>query len=355
MSRMKKYSKKERQENILKLLNIKGAISQNKITKLNNTTSKTTQRDLKELIEKNAIKKHKKGKHTWYELIEKNILNTLHKDIDLDVYFSSESENRKLKNGKYSFTILDDFSKEEFFYDQEEKIIKKLLFPLSRKIIKRTGREIKREFENIVIDLSWASSKIEGNTMTLLDTEILLKNGSVDGNYSQHEIIMVLNHKKAVDFILQDLDFFKNLNTNKIEKLHKIIVDELNVKTLLRQHPVAITGTKYKPLDIPMKIKEELNLFCDFVNQEKNVLKKVIFISTYIPYLQPFIDGNKRTARLLANAILMSYDYLPISYKGVTAKEYLKAMLVFYEQNNLRPFIKIFMKMSQYANENYFL
>lgn len=355
MSGMEKISKNQRKKNILNLLQIKGAVTRQQCAELNKTIERTTIRDLNELIAEKKIVIHKQGKFSWYEMVENKILKTIHKEIDLDVYFSFEAEKRGLRSSKYSFDLFTDVFSQDFITKKELQEIQAYAYPFSKKIEKHNSIEVKKEFEKLIIDLSWASSRIEGNTISLLDTEVLLKTGIIDVKYSKEEVNMILNHKKVVEHILVHSADFKVLTINKVERLHKILVEELNIKNFIREHPVSITGTVYQPLAIPSKIKDELKKFCDYVNQEVHPLKKALIASVFVPYLQPFMDGNKRTGRLLANAILYAHDYMPISYQGITPQEYLKSMLLFYEQNNLRPFVGVFKKLYFYVSRHYFL
>jgi Fic family protein len=115
----------------------------------------------------------------------------------------------------------------------------------------------KKELERYIIEFSWKSSKIEGNTFTLLDTEELIKNNNTR-KHSTYEVDTILNHKKAFDFIFLNKDYFKELSVKKIIEIHSILTSELGVKKGLRSKWVGITGSLYKPLDIPSQIEEAL-------------------------------------------------------------------------------------------------
>ena len=117
---------------------------------------------------------------------------------------------------------------------------------------------------------------------------------------------------------------------------------------------VGISGTNYKPLDNEHQIKEALWDMCDLINSRDNVFEKALFSLVLLSYLQAFRDGNKRTARIISNAILISNQYCPISFRTIDSVEYKKAMLIFYEQNNLSIFKEIFMNQFEFAVETYF-
>ena len=100
----------------------------------------------------------------------------------------------------------------------------------------------------------------------------------------------------------------------------------------IRQRRVGISGTNYKPLDNEHQIREALEDMCRLINRKENVFEKTLLALVLLSYIQPFNDGNKRTARIICNAILISNQYCPISFRTIDAVEYKKAMLIFYEQ-----------------------
>jgi len=118
---------------------------------------------------------------------------------------------------------------------------------------------------------------------------------------------------------------------------------------------VAITGTEYVPLGNPEVIKSELRKIVEKINKINFPLTKALIAVLMVAYLQPFVDGNKRTGRTLANAILIAYDLYPLSYRDLNEVEYIKAMLLFYETNNICHFKRIFMEQLEFTVNNYFL
>ena len=208
--------------------------------------------------------------------------------------------------------------------------------------------------ERLIIEFSWRSSQIEGNTYTLLETEILIKESREAAGHKKEEATMILNHKKVLDFILKNKKEFKTLFADKIERVHSIITKDLNIPKNIRRSIVGVTGTKYKPLDNEWQIKEVLEKTCELINKEKNVFAKSIIASIMIAYIQPFEDGNKRTARILSNAVLLAGASCPLSYRSANEGEYKKAVLLFFEQNNISYFKKLFMEQYEFAVKNYF-
>ena len=166
--------------------------------------------------------------------------------------------------------------------------------------------------------------------------------------------ILILNHKKALDFINEKTSYFETISLEKLEELHKLIVGDLDIHFNIRKSPVGITGTKYKPLDNEYQIKEAVKEMIKLINNSAHPVVKSFLALALISYIQPFEDGNKRTARLLANAILLSYNYCPLSYRSVKEGDYKKAILIFYEIHHLDPLKRIFLEQFEFAVNNYF-
>jgi len=202
--------------------------------------------------------------------------------------------------------------------------------------------------------LSWKSSQIEGNTYSLLETERLLKDKQTASGKTKEEAVMLLNHKDALDLIIENKDYLNPLTVSKIENIHNILTKELGVEKNLRKRRGGISGTNYKPLDNEFQIKEALKEACDLINNKKSVFEKALLALVLISYIQPFMDGNKRTARIVSNSILINYNYCPLSFRTVDSIDYKKAMLLFYEQNNISNFKNIFIEQFEFAVRTYF-
>lgn len=154
--------------------------------------------------------------------------------------------------------------------------------------------------------------------------------------------------------IIQNKEFIEPLKLSSIEDIHSILMKELGVERNIRKRRVGISGTNYVPLDNEFQLKEALENMCEIVNTQKDVFSKALLVLVLISYIQPFGDGNKRTARIISNALLMNNNYCPISFRTVDSIDYKKAMLIFYEQNNIVPFKKIFISQFEFAVKTYF-
>ena len=124
--------------------------------------------------------------------------------------------------------------------------------------------------------------------------------------------------------------------------------------TGIRNGMVGIVGTNYKPLDNTYQIKEALKDTVEVINATNNPVEKALIAVLMIAYIQPFEDGNKRTSRILSNAILLANGYCPLSYRSVDEVEYKKAVILFYEQNNASYFKRLFLEQFRQAVSKYF-
>lgn len=336
-----------RQIKILDLLS-QGSCSREQIEKIINSSKVTIIRDLNELILKNLVITSGKGKSTVYRSLQNPVLTF----VDLGKYFDENSDYRKSAKSEFDFDVFNNL-KNLFSTEEKEKINKDSInFDKRGKTIDPTL--YKREIERFTVEFAWKSSKIEGNTYTLLETEVLIKNAKEADGRSKYEANMILNHKKAIDFILSDRNYFRELSLDKILKLHLMLIDDLEITSGIRKGPVAITGTSYIPMSEESKLKKALEKTIDLINKTDFPLEKALIASCMIAYIQGFNDGNKRTARTLANAVLISNNYFPLSYRDLNEAEYTKSMIVFYEKNNLYNLKKIITNQYKFSQENYF-
>ncbi len=311
----------------------------------------TIKRIVSKLVAKKLIISTGKGKATRYKL---SPYYNLFREIDVQDYYEKEIDERTIiENFNFSLLveILPDIS---LFTDDELNKLNNLQLEFEKNISELSKFEIKKEFERLAIDLSWKSSQIEGNTYSLLETERLLKEKETAAGKSKEEAVMLLNHKEAIDFIIENPDYLFPLSVSKIEDIHSILTKELAVEQNIRKRRIGISGTNYRPLDNEFQIKEALSLTCDLINNKENVFEQAFLALILISYIQPFVDGNKRTARIVSDAILINHKYCPISFRTVDSVDYKKAMLLFYEQNNITIIKKIFIEQFEFAVKTYF-
>ena len=274
--------------------------------------------------------------------------------LNLDTYFALEVDERQVQSS-YNFELINGLLAEtRLFSDKEQSHLDELQEEFRQHVSELTDNEYRKEMERLGIDLSWKSSQIEGNTYTLLETERLLRESKTAEGKTREEAVMLLNHKDALSFVLDNPDYLKELTVSHIEDIHQLLTKELSIDKGLRRHRVGITGTNYHPLDNEFQIREAMRDACELINSKSNIFEKALLTLILLSYIQPFSDGNKRTARITSNAILIANDYCPLSFRSVDSIDYKKAMLIFYEQNSLYAFKQIFMEQFEFAVKEYF-
>ena len=274
--------------------------------------------------------------------------------LDLATYFDKDIDEREVQESFNFDLIRDVLPKVEIFTKEELEVLNEAQIEFEKNTEGMTELEYRKEMERLGVDLSWKSSQIEGNTYSLLETERLLKDKQTASGKTKEEAIMLLNHKDALDFVLDIPDYLKELSVHRIEDIHSILTKELEVDRNIRHRRVGITGTNYRPLDNEFQIREALEDTCTLVNGKDNVFEKALLTLVLLSYIQAFVDGNKRTARITSNAVLIANGYCPISFRTVDSIDYKKAMLMFYEQNNIAAFKKIFIEQFLFAVKTYF-
>lgn len=207
------------------------------------------------------------------------------------------------------------------------------------------GTFAKKVYQRLLIDLTWNSSRLEGNTYTLLETELLLQLDELAENKSASDARMILNHKEAINFIIDCADIIK-FNRATISNLHALLSKELleneKARGQIRQIAVGIGRSSYNPLQIPQLLEENFLLILEKAAAIQNPFEQSFFAMVHIPYLQPFEDVNKRTSRLAANIPLIQQNLCPLSFVNVSDQEYVEGTLAVYELNRIELLREIF-------------
>jgi Fic family protein len=312
---------------------------------------RTLKRIIAECVERGLVEVIGKGPATRYKLTpQAHVTMPLH----LDTYFDKDIDERQVQRS-FNFELIREILPKVKLFTQEEL---DTLYDAQKRftdhLAEMTAVEYRKEMERLGIDLSWKSSQIEGNTYSLLETERLLKEKQTANGKTKEEAVMLLNHKDALDFILDVPDYLTQLSLPRIEEIHALLVKELGVERSIRHRRVGITGTNYQPLDNEFQIREALEDTCQLINSKTDVFEKALLALLLLSYIQAFTDGNKRTARIISNGILIANNYCPISFRSVDSIDYKKAMLMFYEQNNVAAFKQIFIEQFLFAVKTYF-
>lgn len=344
---------KEKQKKILFIILEHGVISSSVIHKKiiqgdEKISLVTIKRALTEMVSLGLLVVSGSGPATNYEV---SAIGRLFAPVDAKMYCAIEPDKRYGLN-QYNFELLPGVPP-DIFDKSELEILNKATSEYEQRTKDLSDVLQKKELERLVIELAWKSSKIEGNTYTLLDTEKLIRDHKEAVGHDKNEARMILNHKDAFDFIYQNKNIFKTINRSNLEKLHSILVKDLNINLQLRKRPVGVVGSKYQPLDNGYHIEEAVEVLGKTVSKISSPYAKAFIALLGISYIQPFEDGNKRTSRLMANALLLAHGLAPLSYRSVDENEYREAMLVFYEVNSLIPFKDIFIEQYKFSATNY--
>ncbi len=311
----------------------------------------TIKRILQKLVSENQVIVTGKGRITKYKVSPSyNLVRT----INVDAYFEKDIDDRNIKSSFDISVINETLSDSAIFSKLEQDYLNNLQAEYEKNISKLSQAEYKKELERLAIDLSWKSSQIEGNTYSLLETERLIKEKELAEGKTKDEATMLLNHKSALDFIIANPNYVKPLTIASIEDIHSILIKDLNIDRNIRKRKVGISGTNYAPLDNDFQIREALEAMITLINKQDSVFAEALLVLVLLSYIQAFADGNKRTARIISNAILMNNNHCPLSFRTINSIDYKKAMLLFYEQNNLQAFKKIFIDQFTFAVKTYF-
>jgi Fic family protein len=349
---MEKNSKSLRRDKILNLFKTNNILTIGKILSIFKedyilVSRITIVRDLEFFILGNIVEKKEQGKYflsSRYKIFQ--IFN-------VDEYFSKDIEDRNSKKS-FDFSIFSLLEQDIFSNDEIDT-----LNTYHQKFRQKFSRfnslvSIQKEYERIVIEFSWKSSVIEGNTYSLLETEQLIKESKETKGKTKLEADMILNHKKAFDFILHYKDKYKKISLKNIEDIHTLLTAKLGVSKNIRNTPVGIVGSCYKPLDNQFQISEAIEKLVELLDKKQNFFERSFLALILLSYIQSFEDGNKRTARMVSNSILLSFNSCPLSYRTVDELEYKKATLLFYEQGSLSMMKDIFIQQYKFAVETYF-
>jgi hypothetical protein len=199
-------------------------------------------------------------------------------------------------------------------------------------------------FNRLIIDLSYNSSRLEGNTYSLLDTERLLLHGDTAKGKLNEEKAMILNHKEAIRYLVDNASKIE-VSRNVICTLHYLLSDGLvepSEAGKVRKHGVRIGGSTYIPFEDSKRLDEQLEKIARKAAPIRDPYEQSIFLLVHISYLQAFADVNKRTARLSANISLIKGNLVPAAFSDVLVEDYMSAMIAVYELQDVRPVVDLY-------------
>lgn len=218
------------------------------------------------------------------------------------------------------------------------------------------GTYARRILEQLLVDLSWASSRMEGNTYDILQTERLIRFGEEAAGKDRKEALMILNHKEAIQYVVDNLDEI-GLRRPDLFAIHALLSDGLladpAMSGRLRAMPVGISHSSYRPLDDAVTIAEEFDILLHKAAQITDPFEQSFFLLVHIPYLQAFADVNKRTSRVASNIPLLKSDLAPMSFTTMDDSDYIDGLIGIYELNNSALLREVFMDAYLASAEKY--
>lgn len=239
----------------------------------------------------------------------------------------------------YDRSLLEDYRPNETFYLNDAawraRLRKTGRTPFGERPAGTYARDI---LNRLLIDLSWASSRLEGNTYTRLDTLNLIQHNREAEGKDRFETQMILNHKRAIEFLIEQAEDI-GFNMFTFMNLHALLSENLLADPAasgkLRERVVEISGTVYRPLGVPQQIEELFRTVLEKAEAIHDPFEQAFFVMVHVPYLQPFEDVNKRVSRLAANIPLIRNNLCPLSFVDVPERAYVEGTLAVYERGRV--------------------
>ena len=306
------------------------------------------QRRLNSLYNSGQIDRTGKNKGTKYHsfVLEKIESPGIKPEIELSISKEGEEIIKKLSYPEekrnpvsYNKNFLESYKPNiDFYLSSGQREMLRKIGRIGDNSIQEAGTYAKQILQKLLIDLSWNSSRLEGNTYSLLETEELIEFGKEADNKSAMDAQMILNHKEAIEFIVQSADEI-GYNKYTIQNLHALLANNLlpdpAAPGRLRRIPVGIKKSVYTPISIPQVIEEMFDLILQKAREINDPFEQAFFVMVHIPYLQPFEDVNKRTSRLAMNIAFNTHNVSPLSFVDVPHELYIQGLLGIYELNRV--------------------
>lgn len=305
----------------------------------------TIWRVLKRLVDENRLQVAGKGRATGYSLAGAAVVRAhLH------------APYHRRRPASYSKEFLDRYIPGKTFYlgDADRQRLQEAGQPSPPPL--PAGTYAGRILERLLVDLSWASSRMEGNTYDILETERLIRFGQEASGKDRKEAVMILNHKEAIEYLVDNLADI-TIGRRDIFNIHALLAGGLLVDPAmagrLRRMPVGITHSSYSPLADQFEIDEEFEILLHKAAAIPDPFEQSFFLLVHIPYLQAFDDINKRTSRIASNIPLLKADLAPMSFLTMHDRDYVDALIGIYELNDVSLLRDVYVDAYTTSAENY--
>ena len=315
---------------------------------------RTLQRRIKDLILSGEIATSGKGRAIKYKLSKTDKNTSVEPGTELlplskegkEIQKAVLKPEQKRNPVGYNSAFLEAYQPNTTSYLTDEEKNRLAELGITARINEPAGTYAKEILQRLLIDLSWNSCRMEGNTYSLLDTQRLITEGVSSDNKSATDAQMILNHKDAIEFIVQNTEDI-GFNRYSILNLHALLSNNLlpnpAASGRLRSFGVGITRSVYIPLSMPQLIEGMFERMLEKAAQIENPFEQAFFIMVQLPYLQPFDDVNKRVSRLAANIPLNRKNFAPLSFTDVPNELYVQGLIGVYELNRIELLKDVFL------------
>ncbi len=315
------------------------------LSKMDHSVSdRTIRRWLDELIKEGFVEKKGQKKATKYRILAQLPDNIFSRESQLIIAKVRAPIQKRLPTAYEPGWIASYVPNKTFYIPKKDRVY-----------LKSQGRRSKNHdpagtyahqiYNRLLIDLSYNSSRLEGNTYSLLDTQKLILEGAGAEGKLNEEKIMILNHKEAIRYLVDQAAKIQ-ISSETIYTLHFLLSDGLvdqHLSGVVRDCGVRIGSSAYMPYENPKDLKSMLNQITKKAFLIEDPFEQSFFLLVHLSYLQPFIDVNKRTARLSANIPLIKQNFVPLSFNDIDKDDYISAILAIYELQNVRPLLDLYL------------
>ncbi len=365
-------------ELILRLLSEKKEISIHEVAKAAATSMlvpadrRAIQRAFKELIENKVILSHGKARARTYSSLKLHSLKLQETPIQAnattafkDIPLSQEAKNllnyvsQSLQTRKpiaYNQEFLRSYEPNRSYYLTEAQCSQLADIGRIENKPQPAGTHARHILNRLLIDLSWNSSRLEGNTYSLLETKRLIELGENAVGKNASEAQMILNHKAGIEYIIEGAAD-KKISSHKVCSIHALLSENLlgdpGASGRIREIAVGVGGSTYMPLENPHVLKDCFQVFIEKLNFIKNPFEQSFFSLVHLSYMQAFEDVNKRTARLVANISLIKENLNPLSFADIEKEAYAKSLIGIYEKNDVSLLRDLYMWAYERSSQKY--